>query len=98
MRKAANECTSLAEIRQEIDLIDQQVIKLWRQRFQYVLAAAPFKKDQLAVQAPDRFKAMLADRQQWAIAAGLNPVLIAQIYTDLVQYFIDEELKHWQKQ
>ena len=98
MIKAAHECHSLAEVRQEIDRIDQQVIKLWGQRFQYVLAAAPFKQDQVAVHAPERFRAMLADRRAWASAEGLNPELIAKIYTDLVQYFIDEELKHWQKQ
>ncbi len=90
-------CQDMADIRQAIDSIDQEVIGLWAQRFEYVKAAAKFKTDETAVRAPERFAAMLAQRREWAQEQGLNPDVIEGLYRTLVTHFIDEELKHWQK-
>lgn len=94
--KSPAECQNMADIRQAIDTLDQQVITTWALRFEYVKAAAKFKTDATAVRAPERFAAMLAQRRQWASENGLNPDVIEGIYRDLVNYFIAEELKHWQ--
>ncbi len=40
--------------------------------------------------------AMLQQRRVWAQEEGLNPDVIEKMYTDLVNYFIEEEMKHWQ--
>lgn len=95
-RRPPQQCASLAEVRQQIDAIDQQVIQLLGERFGYVLAAAPFKHSSAAVRAPQRFAAMLQQRRQWAAQAGLAPDVIEQLYRQLVEYFIAEELRHWQ--
>lgn len=87
----------MAEIRAEIDDLDQKIIQLMGQRFEYVKAASKFKTSEMAVKAPERFKAMMITRREWAIENGLSPDIIEKIYTDLVQYFIGEELKHWKK-
>lgn len=87
----------MAEIRTEIDDLDQKIIQLMGQRFEYVKAASKFKTSEMAVKAPERFKAMMITRREWAIENGLSPDIIEKIYTDLVQYFIGEELKHWKK-
>lgn len=89
-------CSNIQEIRTEIDAIDREVIGALGKRFAYVKAAAKFKTSQTSVQAPERFKAMLQQRRLWAEEAGLNPDVIEQIYRDLISYFINEELKHWQ--
>lgn len=89
------QCASLAEIRQQIDAIDQQVIQLLGERFGYVLAAAPFKHSSDAVRAPQRFAAMLQQRREWATQAGLAPDVIEQMYRQLVEYFIAQEMRHW---
>ncbi|MEM8544380.1 MAG: isochorismate lyase [Cyanobacteria bacterium P01_H01_bin.119] len=94
--KPPENCASLQEIRTEIDRIDQQVIQLLGDRFQYVKAAAQFKNDETSVRAPERFAAMLVHRRQWAEAAELNPEVVESLYRDLVNYFIDEERRHWQ--
>jgi isochorismate pyruvate lyase len=39
---------------------------------------------------------MLLQRRQWAEAAALNPDAIEKMYADLVNHFIEEEMKHWQ--
>jgi isochorismate pyruvate lyase len=40
---------------------------------------------------------MLQQRRVWAEDARLNPDVIEKLYRDLVNYFIDEEMKHWQE-
>lgn len=94
--KTPDECQNMTDIRAEIDTIDHQVIKLLGQRFAYVKAASKFKTNETSVKAPSRFQAMLQQRRVWAQEEGLNPDVIEKIYTDLVTYFIEEEMKHWQ--
>ncbi|SCK06613.1 isochorismate lyase [Vogesella sp. LIG4] len=95
-RLPAPDCHALADIRTGIDDIDQQVIRLLGERFGYVKAAARFKHDADAVRAPQRLQQMLAQRREWATQAGLSADVIEALYRQLVDYFIAEELRHWQ--
>ncbi len=88
------ECASLAEVRAQIDRIDEQIVRLIGERAGYVQAAARFKEGEHAVAAPERFAAMLQTRRAWAERAGLNPDVVEALYRDLVNYFIEEEKKH----
>lgn len=90
-----DECGSMDDIRSEIDLLDQAVIKILGMRFKYVLAASKFKTSETSVRAPERFKAMLVKRREWAEAEGLSPDAIEKLYSDLVNHFIDEEMNRW---
>lgn len=94
-RLQPSECANMEDIRGEIDALDQAVIKLLGKRFQYVLAASKFKTSTTSVRAPERFKAMLMTRREWAEAEGLSPDAIEKMYSDLVNHFIAEEMKHW---
>ncbi|MBO9731530.1 MAG: isochorismate lyase [Chitinophaga sp.] len=93
--KSPEACENMQDIRTEIDAIDQEVVQLLGKRFAYVKAAAAFKTSATAVQAPERFKAMLQQRREWATEAGLNPDAIEKMYSDLVKHFIEEEMQHW---
>jgi isochorismate pyruvate lyase len=95
--KAADECADLRDIRAEIDRIDREVIALLGQRFAYVKAAARFKTGPESVKALDRLETMMRQRREWAQSLGLNPDVIEKLYRDLVDYFTQEEMKHWQK-
>ncbi len=97
-KRSAAQCSSMDDIRAEIDLLDQAVIRLIGQRYTYVLAAAKFKTSATAVRAPARFKAMLAQRRQWAEQEGLSADAIERLFTDLVNHFIEEEMQHWRQQ
>ena len=95
--KPAKACESLQELRQEIDAIDQTIIRLLGQRYDYVQAAAKFKTSTQNVTAEDRVNAMMQQRRVWAEDAGISPEIVEKIYTELVQYFIQEEMKKWQQ-
>ncbi len=92
--KTPEECKGMVDIRFEIDRIDEQIIRLLGERFNYVKAASKFKTNETSVKAPERFKAMLLQRRAWAEAVNIHPDAIEQMYTNLVNYFISEEMKH----
>lgn len=84
-------CASLAEVREAIDALDRELLALLGRRAGYVHAAARFKTDAAAVRAPERVQAMLAQRRAWAAEEGLDPEVVAQLFTLLVEYFIRRE-------
>jgi isochorismate pyruvate lyase len=92
------DCAGMVDIRAEIDMLDEHIIKLIAQRFAYVKAAAKFKTSPDAVRAKERFEAMLQQRRVWADEQGLSPEVIEKMYRDLVNYFIGEEMKHWSRE
>lgn len=91
------QCENMIDIRAEIDRLDRQVVTLLGQRFAYVKAASKFKSSETTVKAPERFESMLEQRRVWAEEEGLNADAIEKMYRDLVNHFIDEEMKHWKK-
>ena len=95
--KSPEHCESMTDIRTEIDRLDRQVLALLGQRFAYVKAASKFKTSETTVRAPERLQAMLQQRRVWAEEEGLNADAIEKMYQDLVNHFIDEEMKHWKQ-
>ena len=95
-RKTPAECADMTDIRAAIDQLDRGVIALLGQRFKYVQAASKFKTSAAAVQAPERFSAMLQQRRVWAVEEQLDADVIEQLCRDLVQHFIAQELQQWQ--
>lgn len=89
--KPPEECASLAEVRDAIDTLDRELLALLGRRAGYVHAAAGFKTDAASVRAPDRVRAMLGQRRAWAVEEGLDPEVVAQLFTLLVEYFTRRE-------
>ena len=89
-------CTWMEDIRVEIDNMDRDIIAILGKRFEYVKAAPKFKTSATSVRAPERFKSMLEQRRIWAFEAGLSPDAIENMYRDLVNHSINEEMSKWQ--
>lgn len=94
--KKPSECIDIQDIRLEIDQIDKAIIELLGKRFEYVKAAAKFKKTDTDVKASERVKAMLSQRRLWAKEENLSEDVIEKMYRDLVEYFIGCELTNWE--
>ena len=90
------DCTSMDEIRVEIDKMDKDIIAILGKRFKYVEAAAKFKTSKTSVSAPERLKLMLETRRDWAVKEGLSPDAIEKMYSDLINHFIQQEMIKWQ--
>lgn len=97
-RKLPGECTNINEVRNEIDNIDFDLIKLLSNRFGYVREVVKYKENTNdGIEASDRRTAVIASRRKWAEEAGINPDVIENIYNTLIDYFITEEKKLIQK-
>jgi len=91
--KKPSDCSTIEEIRQEIDGIDSQVIGLIGKRFQYIQEIIRYKKDEQDVLARNRYDLVLETRRRWAVEAGLDPDVIEEIYKTLIHYFIAQQKK-----
>lgn len=91
------QCRSLEEIREGMDALDREIIRILVERVAYVKAAAKFKTSAAAVAAPDRVQKVLDTRRVWANEAGLDGEVVRALYRDIVAYCVGEEKKHWEK-
>jgi isochorismate pyruvate lyase len=91
--KAPQECASIEDIRFAIDTLDHEILELLGKRFQYVKAITHFKKTADDVRAPVRRAQVLQQRRIWAAEQGINPDVIEQMYSLLIDYFISAEMQ-----
>lgn len=88
------ECMNITEVRSEIDRIDRVIIELLSERFEYVKEVVKYKDNTPdSIIATDRRTEVLQCRRRWAEEMGLSPDVIEKMYADLIQYFIEEEMK-----
>ncbi|MCP1508940.1 isochorismate pyruvate lyase [Pseudomonas marginalis] len=88
---AAN-CTTLEQVRSNIDRLDQQIVTLLAERGQYVSQAARFKKDTDGVKAPQRVEQVISKVRDLSQAVGANPDVTEQVYRAMIAAFIQQEL------
>lgn len=88
-------CAGMEDVREAIDILDREIVRMIGQRARYIEEAAKFKTDEASVRAPERQRAMLEERRRWAEEESLNPEVIEKIYRDLISYFVNRELDDW---
>jgi isochorismate pyruvate lyase len=88
-----DECTTLKDIRNEIDKIDEHLINLFAERHKYVEAIVRFKNDKDAIIARERKEQVILQRKKWAQSKGLNEDTFEKIYTLLINSNIEHEMK-----
>ena len=89
-------CERFEDVREAIDGLDREILRLLGSRTRYVAAAARFKTDRNSVRAPERQKAILARRREWAEKEGLDPDFVEGLYRNIVSHFVGREMDHWQ--
>ncbi|WP_371872274.1 chorismate mutase [Neisseria lisongii] len=80
----------LKQVRQAIDGLDMQLIKLLAERQKLVEQAGKLKpkNDAQAVAAPERVAQVLAARRLQAEAAGLSPDVAEAVWQAMIEAFI----------
>src|SRR5271156_2800881 len=88
-------CTTLAQVRDNIDRIDHAIVALMAERGKYVAEAGRFKPDPAAVSAPARVDAIIAKVRTDAEAQGLDPTVAERTYRAMIAAFEDYERAEW---
>jgi len=85
-------CTSLEEVRAEIDRLDAAVIALLAERAAYVGQAAGFKRTEAEARSPARVEAVIGRVRERAEAAGLPPEVAERTWRAMIAAFIELEV------
>lgn len=91
------DCESLAQVREQIDRLDRDIVALLAERGRYVLAAAPFKRSADEVRAPQRVEQVVAKVRALAAEHGGLPDVVERVYRELIDAFTDAEHQRWQQ-
>lgn len=92
------ECKNMEEIRENIDIIDREIVKLLSKRSHFVKEAAKFKKNAKDVEAPKRVEEVIQKVRSLAMEYGVPQDIVENIYRTMIQNFIDYEMDHHSKQ
>jgi isochorismate pyruvate lyase len=96
--KKPQDCKTITEVRNGIDIIDKQLIELIGKRYEYIKEIVRFKTNQADVEAKPRYDEVLKIRRQWAIEQNLSPDVIESMYKIMIQYFIEEQMRLLQQE
>lgn len=86
-------CETLQQARTQIDSIDQAITELIGLRQYYVDQAVRFKRTIQDVQSPERVEIVIEKIRELATKNGVDPLLMEKIYREMIQHFIQRELK-----
>ncbi|OHW61285.1 salicylate biosynthesis protein PchB [Andreesenia angusta] len=89
-------CKNLNEVRENIDRLDNEIVKLIAERSTYVSQAANFKKTTDDVKAPERVEMIIEKMRGLAKGNNLNPDIIEVVYRNMINAFINMELEEHQ--
>ena len=91
------ECNSIEEVRNNINNIDEQIVKLIAQRSEFVKQAAKFKKDSDDVKAPKRVEEVINKVKDLAKSTSANEEILENVYRTMINSFIKAEMKEFEK-
>jgi isochorismate pyruvate lyase len=84
---------SLDAVREGIDAIDREVVRLLAARSKLVRAAAAHKPDDGAVRAPERVEQVVGRVRGLAAEAGLDPAVAEATWRAMIEKFVAMELR-----
>jgi len=90
------ECHTLDEARQEIDKVDEEIVKLIALRNNYIKQIAHFKTSIDEVKAQDRIDDVISRVRQQAIDLDLSPNLINDLYLRMIDGMVESEIAEFQ--
>ena len=88
-------CTTLEQVRENIDRLDRQIVALLAERGSFVSQAAGFKKDSDGVKAPQRVEQVISKVRDLAQTLGANPDVTEQVYRAMITAFIRQEMAEY---
>lgn len=90
-------CESLEQVRENIDRIDNEIIKLIAERGTYVVQASVFKKDEDGVKDTNRVEKVIEKVRARANEYGANPDMVEALYREMISRFVNMEMDEFRK-
>ena len=94
---AAEQCTTMAEVRAGGDAIDADLVALLAQRFALMRAAARIKPHREDVRDETRKAEVIAAARAAARELGVPEAVVADLWEHLVEASIAYELAEWER-
>ncbi len=88
----SNKCTTLEEVRVEIDLLDSKLVDLISERSHLIRQAASFKNSVDEVKAEDRIEFILQRVRHHAIEKEVSPNMISELFTIMIDEMVETEI------
>lgn len=85
-------CTSLEEVREEIDKLDRAIVPLLASRLAFAQQAVRFKSSDDDIRAPARVGKVIHNVRRLARECGTSETAVERVYRALVDATIDLEL------
>jgi len=89
------DCKTLDEVRNNIDRIDNEIIKLIAERGVYVKQASKYKKDSQDVKAPNRVEAVIQKVRRLSEEYGASPDMVEKLYREMIEGFVNIEMNEF---
>jgi len=91
------ECKNIEEIRENIDSIDKEIVKLLSQRSNFVKQAAKFKKNNEDIEAPQRVEEVIKKVKTLAVRYEMPPEIAENVYRVMIENFINSETEEFKE-
>ena len=92
MAKAAADCTTMADIRENIDRVDHALMALFAERWSFINRAAEIKVGLgIPADVPERVKEVRENAHRNATALGLDGEFYEEIWAQLIERAIAHE-------
>jgi isochorismate pyruvate lyase len=90
------ECSSIEEVRKNIDIIDKQIVELITQRGGFVKQVAKFKNSTKDVKAPARVEQVIAKVVSLADELDGDRIVVEKVYRAMIDAFINSEMEEFE--
>ncbi len=88
-------CSSLQEVREEIDIIDDKLVELISQRSHLIRQAAAFKNSVDEVKAVERIDFIMQRVRHKAIELDVSPNLISDLFSVMIDEMVETEISEF---
>lgn len=88
-------CENLEQVRENIDRIDNEIIKFIAERGTYVVQASAFNKDEEGVKDTGRIEKVISKVRAKAEEYGANPDMVEALYREMISRFVRMEMKEF---
>ncbi len=85
-------CSSLEEVRAEVDKVDAKILELIAKRKDLIKQAANFKHSVDEIKTDERIDEVLSNARHNALRLGVSPDLVTTIYKAMIDDMVEAEI------